>query len=73
MREIANPGESESQGHIDPTLVFGWLCAGLGIGNVVSGPLSEVLIQLAEKDHHKSESATNSNPSQLYVAYEAAD
>ncbi|KAK4461229.1 major facilitator superfamily domain-containing protein [Cladorrhinum samala] len=44
MREIANPGESESQGHIDPTLVFGWLCAGRGIGNVVSGPLSGVLI-----------------------------
>ncbi|KAK3302798.1 major facilitator superfamily domain-containing protein [Chaetomium strumarium] len=46
MREIANPRESEENTHVyvDPSLVFGWLCAGRGIGNVVSGPLSNLLI-----------------------------
>jgi MFS family permease len=47
MREIANPGDSEEDTHayVDQSLVFGWLCAGRGIGNVASGPLSDVLIQ----------------------------
>ncbi|KAK4121691.1 MFS general substrate transporter [Parathielavia appendiculata] len=46
MREIASPKESEEHAHayVDPTLVFGWLCAGRGIGNVASGPLSDLLI-----------------------------
>ena len=53
MREVAAPParqdsqerEEEGVGYVDPTLIFGWLCAGRGIGNVVSGPLSDVLIQ----------------------------
>jgi MFS family permease len=44
MREIASPGESEELAYVDPTLVFGWLCAGRGIGNVVAGPLSNSLL-----------------------------
>ncbi|KAK3291137.1 major facilitator superfamily domain-containing protein [Chaetomium fimeti] len=47
MREIARPAESEEHIHayIDPSLLFGLLCAGRGIGNVVSGPLSDLLIR----------------------------
>jgi hypothetical protein len=37
--EIAFRGESQGL-HVDRTLVFGWLCVGRGIGNVMSGPLS---------------------------------
>ncbi|KAK4234499.1 major facilitator superfamily domain-containing protein [Achaetomium macrosporum] len=47
MREIATPRNSEehtTHAYVDPSLVFGWLCAGRGIGNVVSGPLSDLLI-----------------------------
>lgn len=33
----------ERYGVIDPSMVFGWLAAGRGIGNIVSGPLSEGL------------------------------
>ncbi|KAJ4286185.1 hypothetical protein N0V88_008129 [Collariella sp. IMI 366227] len=46
MREIASPKDSdEDHGQaVDPSLVFGWLCAGRGIGNVASGPLSNLLI-----------------------------
>ncbi|KAH6854586.1 major facilitator superfamily domain-containing protein [Chaetomium sp. MPI-CAGE-AT-0009] len=44
MREIASPRESEEPVYVDPTLVFGWLCAGRGIGNVVAGPLSDSLL-----------------------------
>lgn len=45
MREMVSPRESEGQVYVDPTLVFGWLCAGRGIGNVVSGPLSGSLLR----------------------------
>ncbi|XXH03946.1 hypothetical protein Hte_010354 [Hypoxylon texense] len=45
MKDIVLKGESIGGGHVDPTMVFGWLAAGRGIGNVVSGPLSETLIQ----------------------------
>ena len=47
MREIACPKGSEGRTdvHVDPSLVFGWLCAGRGIGNLASGPLSNLLIQ----------------------------
>jgi MFS family permease len=48
MREIANPtGSDEGEDtrvYVDPSLVFGWLCAGRGVGNVVSGPLSNLLV-----------------------------
>lgn len=51
MRETANPRDSEEDdehaGHayLDPSLVFAWLCAGRGLGNVVSGPLSDLLLR----------------------------
>ncbi|KAF3058451.1 Monocarboxylate transporter 14 [Daldinia childiae] len=45
MMDIVRKGESLDQGYIDPSMVFGWLAAGRGIGNVVSGPLSENLIR----------------------------
>ncbi|KAK6951155.1 hypothetical protein Daesc_007686 [Daldinia eschscholtzii] len=45
MNDIVRKGEALGQGYIDPSMVFGWLAAGRGIGNVVSGPLSENLIQ----------------------------
>lgn len=43
MKEITKIG-ADRYGHVDPTMVFSWLCAGRGVGNVVSGPLSEVLL-----------------------------
>lgn len=45
MKDIVSKGERIGGGYIDPTMVFGWLAAGRGIGNVVSGPLSESLVQ----------------------------
>lgn len=37
---------------IDPTMIFGWLCAGRGIGSLVSGPLSDALNKgMAWKGH----------------------
>lgn len=46
-QRAAAEGESEGQGqgHVDPVMVFGWLCVGRGVGNVISGPLSESLLQ----------------------------
>lgn len=43
MMEVTKVG-GERDVHIDPTMVFSWLSAGRGVGNVVSGPLSEVLL-----------------------------
>lgn len=43
MRDVAEKGERLGQ-QIDPVMIFGWLAAGRGIGNVVSGPLSEALL-----------------------------
>ncbi|KAF6817192.1 major facilitator superfamily transporter [Colletotrichum sojae] len=37
--------EREKQRGVDPSMVFGMLAAGRGIGNVISGPLSEALIR----------------------------
>jgi MFS family permease len=37
--------ERDSQGGIDPSMVFGCLAAGRGIGNVISGPMSEALVK----------------------------
>ena len=39
MREV-----QKRVAHTDPGMVFAWLAAGRGIGNVVSGPLSEALL-----------------------------
>lgn len=43
MREVVRAGEANGQ-YVDPSMVFGLLCVGRGIGNVVSGPLSDSLL-----------------------------
>ncbi|KXJ90912.1 major facilitator superfamily domain-containing protein [Microdochium bolleyi] len=43
MKDVIVRGDREKHGIIDPSMVFGWLAAGRGIGNIVSGPLSESL------------------------------
>lgn len=45
MTEVIRKGEATGRGYVDPSMVFGWLAAGRGIGNVISGPLSENLVQ----------------------------
>lgn len=45
MREAVEKGQSGKHGFIDPIMVFGWLAAGRGVGNVISGPVSELLIR----------------------------
>lgn len=46
MRDLARRSGPEGQQHyIDPIMIFGFLCAGRGVGNVVSGPLSDVLVK----------------------------
>lgn len=45
MQDVVRKGESGENGYIDPSMVFGWLAAGRGIGNVISGPLSESLLK----------------------------
>ncbi|KAJ2981356.1 hypothetical protein NUW58_g6710 [Xylaria curta] len=45
MRALGRNRETEepSHGSIDPPMIFGWLCAGRGIGSLASGPLSDAL------------------------------
>ncbi|KAL9488282.1 hypothetical protein ACSS6W_000559 [Trichoderma asperelloides] len=38
-------GSSSGGSAFDPFMIFGYLAAGRGIGNVVSGPLSEILVK----------------------------
>ncbi|RYP00854.1 hypothetical protein DL764_006377 [Monosporascus ibericus] len=50
MRAVIREGESlaggdNRYGYVDPSMVFGWLAVGRGIGNVISGPLSASLIK----------------------------
>ncbi|KAJ4399162.1 hypothetical protein N0V85_006098, partial [Neurospora sp. IMI 360204] len=52
MREVAKLGQGSGEtGNehgskpVDPTMVFAFLALGRGVGNVVSGPLSEVLVK----------------------------
>ncbi|KAI1271111.1 major facilitator superfamily domain-containing protein [Xylaria sp. FL0933] len=45
MREIAQEAQNSNRGQVDPNMVFGFLCAGRGVGNVVAGSLSETLIR----------------------------
>ncbi|KAI0187146.1 major facilitator superfamily domain-containing protein [Astrocystis sublimbata] len=48
MRDIAQKGQAgsgSSRDQVDPNMVFGFLCAGRGVGNVVGGPLSESLMR----------------------------
>ncbi|KAI0405378.1 major facilitator superfamily domain-containing protein [Xylaria palmicola] len=44
--------EDSAPASIDPTMIFGWLCAGRGVGSLVSGPLSDALTKgMAWKGH----------------------
>ncbi|KAI1814176.1 major facilitator superfamily transporter [Poronia punctata] len=45
MREISQKEESENNRRVDGSMVFGFLAAGRGLGNVISGPLSENLMR----------------------------
>lgn len=44
MKEVSESGGNEGQGYVDPVMVYGHLCIGRGIGNVISGPLSGALV-----------------------------
>lgn len=45
MRETAKRGEARGFGYVDTLMIYSLLCVGRGIGNIVSGPLSEALIE----------------------------
>jgi hypothetical protein len=47
VSKLSGSGEESngSGGSYDPLMIFGVLSAGRGIGNVISGPLSEALIK----------------------------
>lgn len=45
MKEMSQNGEVEGYGLIDPVMVQGHLCIGRGVGNIMSGPLSNGLIR----------------------------
>ncbi|KAI0102072.1 major facilitator superfamily domain-containing protein [Nemania sp. FL0031] len=45
MRDMTQKAQNSSKGPVDPNMVFGFLCAGRGVGNVIAGPLSESLIR----------------------------
>ncbi|KAI1368391.1 MFS general substrate transporter [Xylaria arbuscula] len=45
MRALGQNHEASETPAMDPTMIFGWLCAGRGVSSLVSGPLSEALIQ----------------------------
>ncbi|KAH7112871.1 major facilitator superfamily domain-containing protein [Dendryphion nanum] len=45
MKETAARGDARGYGFVDTMMVYGLLCVGRGIGNIISGPLSEVLIE----------------------------
>lgn len=48
MKEVAKMGHGDNKHGskpVDPTMVFAFLAMGRGVGNVVSGPLSEVLVK----------------------------
>ncbi|KAH7320831.1 major facilitator superfamily domain-containing protein [Stachybotrys elegans] len=49
MRQLSLPSQSAEGGQVgtsfDPIMIFGFLAAGRGVGNVISGPLSEALIR----------------------------
>jgi MFS family permease len=45
MRETSQRGESRGFGYVDPMMTYGLLCVGRGIGSLIAGPLSEVLLR----------------------------
>ncbi|KAG5663243.1 hypothetical protein KAF25_001179 [Fusarium avenaceum] len=44
MRDVCQKFQDENE-HVDPVMVHGHLCAGRGVGNIISGPLSGSLIR----------------------------
>ncbi|KAI8949627.1 major facilitator superfamily domain-containing protein [Xylaria longipes] len=46
MRALGRNREMDdsNRGAIDPSMIFGWLCVGRGVGSLLSGPLSEALV-----------------------------
>jgi MFS family permease len=55
MRALGRNDGEDADGRaaaLDPTMIFGWLCAGRGLGSLVSGPLSDALTKgMPWKDH----------------------
>lgn len=45
VSDTAATGEEYGTNNVDPIMVFAFLALGRGVGNVVSGPLSEVLVR----------------------------
>ncbi|KAM0814118.1 putative Monocarboxylate transporter 2 [Seiridium cardinale] len=45
MKEASQRSESDGHGYVDPVMVQGYLCVGRGLGNVISGPLSDSLLK----------------------------
>lgn len=45
MRDVARRCQSEGYGRVEPVMVFGYLSVGRGVGNFISGPLSEALLK----------------------------
>lgn len=43
MKETAGRGMTRGHGYVDTMMIYGLLCVGRGIGNIISGPLSEAL------------------------------
>ncbi|GAP88482.1 putative major facilitator superfamily transporter protein [Rosellinia necatrix] len=44
--------DDASPAAMDPAMIFGWLCAGRGVGSLISGPLSDALTKsMAWKGH----------------------
>ncbi|KAF2176508.1 MFS general substrate transporter [Zopfia rhizophila CBS 207.26] len=43
MKEAAERGETRGHGYVDTLMIYGLLCVGRGLGNIISGPLSETL------------------------------
>ncbi|PON27771.1 hypothetical protein TGAM01_v203538 [Trichoderma gamsii] len=43
MREVSQRGENDRYGYADPIMIHGCLCVARGVGNVISGPLSDSL------------------------------
>jgi MFS family permease len=43
MKQVTD--QERRRGGVDPVMVFGYLAAGRGVGNIVSGPISEALVR----------------------------
>ncbi|KAI1826236.1 MFS general substrate transporter [Xylaria intraflava] len=44
MRALGQNREADNSSNaIDPTMIYGWLCIGRGVGSLISGPLSDAL------------------------------